>query len=59
MGGSRVEERRPERERYHWLMRCDGRQEVVAGNNYIGAARVRIICVGVANIEDSIRYISE
>ena len=36
----------PEWERHHWLLRGDGLREVVAGTNYVGAARARSICVG-------------
>ena len=37
-----------ERKRHHWLLRDGGLWEVVSGTNYVGAARVRIICVGEA-----------
>ena len=35
----------PEQERHHWLLRGDGVWEVVAGTNFVGAARTRIMCV--------------
>ena len=38
----------PEQERHHWLLRGGGRQEVVAGTNYVGSARAQSICVGEA-----------
>ena len=31
----------PEQERHHWLLRGGGLWEVVAGTNYVGAARAR------------------
>ena len=48
VGGSRVEVRRTERERHHWILRGDGRQAVVAGTNVVSTSRARSICVIVA-----------
>ena len=36
----------PEQERHHCILRGGGWWEVVAGTNYVGAARARIICAG-------------
>ena len=36
----------PEQERQHWLLRGGVLCEVVAGTNFVGAARTRSICVG-------------
>ena len=38
----------PEQECHHWLLRGGRRWEAVAGTNCVGAARVRIVCVGAA-----------
>ena len=35
-----------EQERHRWLLRGGGICEVVAGTNFVGAARTRSICVG-------------
>ena len=38
----------PEQECHHWLLRGGGLWEVVAGTNFVSAARARSICVGEA-----------
>ena len=38
----------PEQERHRWLLRGGRLWEVLAGTNYVGAARTRSICVGEA-----------
>ena len=38
----------PEKERHRWILRGGGIWAVLAGTNYVGATKTRIICVGEA-----------